>query len=484
MRGTASPVMDRGIMTTIRAIACLAVLALAGCVILPLPIPPTGTAVDSEVAAFDLGSTTRAQVHRTFGKPNVLASDHLDVWRLERDPAHLWMLLVIAAGPAGGTETEMRTGGSLSYRVAVAYDADGKMSGWRWSRSRDGQTASSDFAVGGPPFEPLQVVQWNADWVLRSPDGELLLLDLGSYRRLRVDVVSEIDGTIAGSMTGDGRDCGVLVPFNFAGRDVPFGWSGGKLVSVPAALKPDALPCEWGTSAGADFGGVPLDWFPTSRMLFPARLVGELVVLRDPVGTVNIVDLRGRLLASIEGEWSVSHAAANDGSTRLLLRLLAPSGKPAVWLFDRNNRDSFELGKLSAATAADACYPGLPESSPAGRLALAMSSDGKLAALRCSLGVELWSLPVAHEDAERLRILTLPVDLIPHQLAFSLDGSRLVAAQPGIVVWRASDWQIEAFRRQAGRIGLGVEVDADGSGMATTNGYWRLLPPEVDALLD
>ena len=422
-------------MTTIRAIACLAILALAGCLVLPLPIPPTGTAVDSEVTAFDIGSTTREQVRRTFGEPNILASDQFDIWQLEHDPAHLWVFVGFG-GPGDATGAELRTGATLDYYVVVAYDAEGKVTSWRWARSSDVQTASSDSGVGGPPFEPVRVVQWKVDWVLRSSDGELFLVEISNDRRMKLAAVSEIDGTIFRSMNGDGPDCGVLVPFNFADREVSIGWSEGKLVSVPPALKPDAMPCEWGTSPGGDFGGVPLGKFTASERPLPARLVGEFIVLRDPAGTVNIFDLRGRLLAPIEGEWTISHAATNVGSTRLLLRLIPPQGRMSFWLFDRDKAELFEVEKMSRATRSEACYPGF----------LALSPDGELAALRCTWGVELWSVPVAHEDAERLEILPLPFGLKPSQIAFSPDGRRLVAAQPGIVVWRTSDWQIEAFR--------------------------------------
>jgi hypothetical protein len=67
-------------------------------------------------------------------------------------------------------------------------------------------------------------------------------------------------------------------------------------------------------------------------------------------------------------------------------------------------------------------------------------------------------------------------------LAFSADGRRLVAAAPGIIVWRTADWRIEAFLGGIGALSLGSNIapTSNGAGMATTKGFWQLVRSEAE----
>jgi len=471
MRGTASVVMDRGVMTTIGAFACLAILALAGCVILPLPVPPTGTAVDSEVADFDIGSTTRAEVRRTFGEPNIFASDQFDIWRLERDPAHLWALVAFG-GPGGVTGAEMRTGGSFSYRVAVAYDADGKVSGWRWSRSSDGQGAASPGAAIAMPFEPVRTVPWSADWVLPSSDDEVVLIDTRHGGRLETTSVSVIDGARASTRVGPSGECGLPEPSGWFGRDRRFGWLEGELISVPRYLKPEALPCRWRASADGRFGGLPTGLFPGAAPSRPARLAGDLVVVGNREGGIDILDLAGEPLATIADSLSISGVAADSASRRILLLLGISNHEFILWLFDRARGVARPLEDIPIHLPSGVTVPA----------SAALSPDGALAAIWLGTHVEIWRLPDAGQKAVLLATLSIPLVYTPRELAFSADGRRLVAAAPGIIVWRTADWRIEAFLGGIGALSLGSNIapTSNGAGMATTKGFWQLVRSEAE----
>lgn len=109
--------------------AALAVLALAGCVMLPLPQGNGPVTEGREIAAersatIELGRTTRPEVLERLGEPTA-------TWEARRlfvyawDRVH-WKLLVILAGPAtaAGGIFDLPT----HYMLLVQFDADGRVS--------------------------------------------------------------------------------------------------------------------------------------------------------------------------------------------------------------------------------------------------------------------------------------------------------------------------------------------------------------------
>jgi hypothetical protein len=141
-------------------------LALAGCIVLPVPMPPRGTQVDVEAAKMVIGETTRAEVQALLGSPNRLAFGHREVWELDRDPAHM-VFVIVAGGPGAAFVGGTRTGeaGVRRYVVEVAYDEAGLVLSWQWIAADGSGTASDGASSAAPAARPESLLSLRADRV-------------------------------------------------------------------------------------------------------------------------------------------------------------------------------------------------------------------------------------------------------------------------------------------------------------------------------
>ena len=447
----------------------LTLCLVTGCLILPVPIPPTGTRVDEAAGKLVIGETTRADVHALLGPPNRLATDRHEVWELERDPFHFYWIIMFG-GPGYATGTEFRTGEAFGFALAVAYDAAGRVEDWRWLRRDDGRGAAGGTGTIHPPLAFANRELWRHDAVLLRSDGALLLIGLRTRGRIDL-VIPAGDGREPQAFSGGLGTCGSLQAFSQAIEPLPLVLLDDQLVSVPLALSAAARPCDWHTTAPGLLTGVPRDSLAIDGDgAVLARFAGTFVVLRHPGAGLDIRDLDGVLLASTESGTSMPLLAADRSSSRLLLRLPLGGDWYRYFLYDRPTGRLVELSAVRAAAVTAGC----------GRGGIALSPDGLEAALLCNAHLQRWALtdPLAPSLTS-----ILPVPNGPERgvVAYAGDGTRLLAGRNAIALWRLADGALEAYLPDTGSAVVlnasSLLLTPDGNAVATGSGFWQLVAP-------
>lgn len=130
------------------AAGVLALLALAGCVIIPLPTRPIVPIPESDRAALKPGERTRAEILMRYGEPDLrLDGDRVLAYRWERSRA----LLVIFYGGQPITDVEA---------VFLAFDGAGRLTrvgtavAWRKSTIAEQAAAWAKGDAAGPAPAP------------------------------------------------------------------------------------------------------------------------------------------------------------------------------------------------------------------------------------------------------------------------------------------------------------------------------------------
>lgn len=460
----------------------LAASALAGCIILPIPmpIPPSGTRGEV-VEQLRIGESSRTEVQALLGEPNRLASARYDVYDLEYDPLHFYLIMGIG-GPGGGGGDIMRLGEDESRtRVAVEYDREGKVAGWRWEGRTFGQVPVSeggeyrDYVYGtsepGPtPVQPSWVLPWQAQAYALSPDGQRAAL-MQESRRLEVLEIST-GRQIAVSREWP-ADCGIgAIAFSFVGTDVaslPVGLSQRRARSTGGGF------CQWREEAGAlvaDPAAAP-DMATELARSRRSRLIGRFVVAHSEDGSISVWDVSGgsvTVLGSDRFEYVAGSATVSaDGSLLAVERAVERDALPTLVLHD------IATGRQRVLTLAG------PARKPQPLAKLALAPNGDLLAIHRSTHIEAWRLGSPDETPFLEAALPLPPPTIAGGLAFSADSSRLVAASTYVLVWETQGWQVigrgtgEMFSNAPTPSGE-LELTPDGSHIATRSGLWRVAP--------
>lgn len=456
--------------------------ALPGCIILPvpIPIPPSGTRGEV-VEQLRIGESSRTEVHALLGEPNRLASARYDVYDLEYDPLHFYLIMGIG-GPGGGGgdvvplgERESRT------RVAVEYDREGKIAGWRWEGRTLGRVPLSeaeeyrDYVYGmsepGPaPVQPSWVLPWQAQAYALSPDGQRAAL-MQESRRL------EVLETSTGRQIAVSRewpaDCGIgAMALGFVATDV---------VSLPVSLSRRMVHsarggfCRWQEGAGAlvaDPAAAP-DMATELARARRSRLVGRFVIVNRQDGGISVWEASGAPvteLGSDRFEYVPGSATISaDGSLLAVERVVARDASPTLVLHD-----------IANGTQRVFTLPG-PAHKPQPLAKLALAPTGDLLAIHRSTHIEVWRPGGPDETPFLETALPLPPPTIAGGLAFSADSSRLVAASNYILVWETQSWHVigrgtSEMLSNAPTPSGELELTPDGSQIATGSGLWRIAP--------
>ncbi len=451
-----------------RLVLTLLVLHLAGCLIVPVPIPPSGTSAREVEAGLDIGVTERVQVHELFGEPALVIDDRHELFDLAVDPFHFWILMAVG-GPGYASGSAGRTGEERTYGLAVVYDEADHVAGWRVLLPRTGVSTGADGRLRPAPPAPIQIEQWRGDQVLEAQDGTLMVLAGTLSRPLQLTLRDGRSGSVQRKVEGNVKGCGLLATSASA---LTGSWPlvrlvDDQLVSVPPEITADAAPCRWAIDDGGKLVATRIDALVVPDQTLKARLMGDLVLRERPEDGVDILTLAGEQVAHLPMPWPVRAAASDATRGRMLLRMESDEAGEAFWLFDR-------------ATAA---LEPVPEMAPADAAVcsarhIALAPDGELAALRCGAHIEIWRLPLAGAPARLLEVLPLPQDARGPDLAFTPDGGRLVFGARGFVVWRTADWTVEAFlsgdAMEPAATASHVLPIANGSRIATRYGLWRI----------
>lgn len=450
---------------TMRSAAFLLTLCLVtGCVILPVPIPATGTRVDQEAPKLVIGETTRAEVRTLLGPPRHQISERYDIWALERDAAHmLWLWMM--GGPGAAIGDALRFSAPVQYSLVVAYDDAERVAHWRWVTDRGLGQSSDAHAPVTPPLVPMRQHEWSVDQVIPAGDGTALLIDLGEPGRIAVERRDLAEGRTLEAWTGEARGCGQ--PMNYLpGRVVDFALVADELVGVQKSFVAPVALCRWrfAESGRLDFA----DGF-LGDANGPARLARDLVVHRRPGPGIAVSTLTGAQLVSISDRATLVAVAAGAGAERLLV-LTAMEDRYGFWFFRRRLDQLSELPAMSTTTMGQSCF--VPT--------IALAPDGRTAAIACSSHLQLWTIADDGMSSDLLDVLPTPPGIESDSLAFSADGTRLVAGPNGLAVWRTADWTQEAVLpapepRAWIATAVGLSLTSDGSGVAATTGFWRLV---------
>jgi YD repeat-containing protein len=432
-----------------------------------------------------IGEASRADVHALLGEPNRLASSKHEVWEFEYDPFHMYFIVGMG-GPGGGgatdtpiyfgDETESRT------RVAVEYDGEGKLAGWRWEgrtlepvslgepeRFRDHFSGTSE--PEPMPAEPSRVVPWRAQAYALSPDGERAALMLLS-RRIEIVEISAGHQVVT---SGDWQAaCGMgAIALGFAETAVvslPVGPPRRRLLSGRGSL------CLWREEAGELVADVSPagDMARELERARKARLISRFVIVDREDGVVSVWDLSGASVTAL-GSYRFEYVAGSatisaDGSLLAVERAVEHREPPTLVFHD-----------VAGGTHRALTLPG-PANRPQPLAALALAPKGALLAIHRWTHIEVWRLGTSDETPSLATALPLPPPTIAGTLGFSADGSRLVATSADFaLVWETKDWRLigraisGAFANAPTSSGA-LELTPDGSHIATRAGLWRIAP--------
>ena len=454
-----------------RALLIASLFALAGCVILPVPIPATGTRVDVEAAKLVVGETTRAEVEALLGPPNRLAIDHREVWELDRDPAHM-VFVMVAGGPGGAFVGGTRTGeaGVRRYVVDVGYDAADMVLSWRWIAADGSGMASDGGRSAAPAPRPTELWSRPADRVFFEGPDQALVVDLSEPGSMLVERIEVATGTRLESWRGADRACRTGIALR-PGRALQLGRLADGFLGVPVLVGSHAVPCRWRMAGGGRLEADILWDLAVPETFLAARLAGDMVLREEPGDGIAVFAADATRLATLPLKARLTAVAADARATRLLVQTRSASGASAsYWLVDRALFRPALLGQLAPLGADETCRRSAP----------AMAPDGRRVAFACAAHLQIWRLGETAAETALERVLLLPGGGAMTALAFSADGARLVAGHAGIAVWRTADWLLESLlpAADAGAHWLvdGLWLAPDGSRMATSAGIWQLVP--------
>jgi hypothetical protein len=446
-------------------------LVLAGCMILPVPIPPRGIQVDVEAAKLVIGETTRAEVQALLGSPNRLAIGHREVWELDRDPAHM-VFVIVAGGPGGALAAAPRTGetGVRRYVVDVAYDDADVVLSWRWIAADGSGIASDGGSSAAPAARPESLLSLRADRVFFEGRDRAFVVDLAEPGSMVVERIEVATGARLESWRGPDKACRTGIALRPA-RALHLERLDDGFLGVPVMVGPHAVPCRW-RIAGADSLEADILWdMAVPETFLAARLAGDMVLREDPDNGIAVFGADGARLATLPLSDRLTAVAVDTNGTRLLVQTRSGSGAGAsYWLVDRPLFRPQPLAQLAPLGVDETCRKTAP----------AMAPDGRRAAFACAAHVQIWRLGETAAETALERLLLLPGGGARAALAFSSDGARLVAGHAGIAVWRTADWALESLlsAADAGAHWLvdGLWLSPDGSQMATSAGIWQLVP--------
>ena len=306
------------------------------------------------------------------------------------------------------------------------------------------------------------------------PDDEALLVTTDEPHRLTIERIALTDGRRLGQWTGEPEGCRVPVALR-PGRAMVFGLVDGALVSVPPAMTGEAVPCRWELRDDATMAPTRLPELAIPDQTVAARLVGDRVVRHDRATTLAVLSLSGETLLTDRTAAGRLEAVTADATADLMLTRIrrATQLRPDFRLLAPAVGWAANLPELGASAWAGGCSLTLPER-------LALSPDGRLAALGCAGHVQIWLLSDDDVAPALVSVLPAPPGFPAARLAFSPDGSRLVLGPQGVAVWRTADWSLQAFVPGPEEPVFDkppvLALTRDGGGVATTTGYWEVGP--------
>ena len=442
--------------------------ALAGCVILPVPIPPAGK-TGEVTERLRVGYSTRADAHALLGAPNRLATPRHEVWELEREPFKLFLL--VAVGHGGGADT-FAFGETIRSRVAIRYDARGKVAGWRWEgpgpEPSEGEERPRDFAratseVRPKPFEPVRVLTWTARSFALSPDGSRAALLDEQAGRKQIQIVELATGRRVAESQDWPETCGAAA--------ISLGFDATRIHSLPRNPARGIGLCRWQVDSGI-MSADPMLSLELAKDLDQARfarLIDRFVVLGRTDGGASIWDLasdsRTALPPSDDGDFA-PRASVSANSAMLAIGMTGgPDVPPQIMLHN-----------LATGARRTLTLPGPADERVA---ALALTPKGDILAAHRWTHIEVWRLGGADTAPVLETVLLHPSTRAG--LAFSEDGERLVAASTYALVWDTHDWR-EVGRGAPGTFASALtpsdalEISPNGSHIATPSGLWRIAP--------
>jgi WD40 repeat protein len=391
----------------VTAALLLAVLSNQGCIVVPNLAPIKG---DKQVARISIGETSRDDVLKIFGKPNVTAGEDFIVYNWEKGRAF------VAVG--GGYSAAVGPAGHRGYRAVVEFDADDVVADITTSRAKlQGKLLPEKMRriTGCKRFGPWP----NA--VAISPDCK------------RTAVLAQ--GRICLVMS-DGTDSAKLMNIGDTGRHVSpsgdfisFSPDGRLLAVAPARQRPSIWDVESGQRV-REFG-----------------IAAERKQMKWLMPRPTIFSPDGGCLTAYDGKGYVVIWNIDDGTE--VARYALPS-YPASIRFSPDGEQiavGLRSGGLEVYETASGrsllSRAALPKSSEA--VAVAFSPDGKWLAVSTVVHVELWNLASLRggEDVhDRRAILLLPFykrapseyEMYQSIIEFSEDGETLAVFKQDAVI--------------------------------------------------
>lgn len=507
-------------------------MVVAGCIPLP-PILPSGRQYEvEEVLTLQASAGDRAAVHAAYGPPMASFLDgRLEAFYLTGDTGRLPFIAILPAVPVPVPLPGIRRLGAEDHFIFVGYDDAGTVLGSvLWStddrhqvQGTHGSGTLAPLAQDRPTGRLWKIVGWQTASIgqdadrppslpVVSPGGSLVALRTASD----ILVHASVDGGTVGRLYATTPLCGRLQ--QPSGSEVEIAraelFSGEERLLVADM---DGGLCSWEPATGLArrlFGDEGGGRAAGGRWL--AAIDATRVALADGQGAVAIQDrLTGALLVAgdppmrlwgctaplgvTDGRHLVQSCLAGIDRRILLLRstddlsvldiaeATAPSALPFVPSYfrpDRAGQLALDAAggrvalldgpfvRLLEVAADDSGSPRLQALSP-----ILLSTALGATALEIPVGYRFYGAnggePLQSSDG---RYLARPM---PPVLAFSADGSRLVAGFVGCVVWDTATWR-EIWRCDAedddrrAELRRGLALTPDGRHIMTNAGIYEL----------
>jgi hypothetical protein len=443
-----------------------ATLFLSSCIPVPvLPVGGSGPEVRKEAAKLEIGVSTRTDVRASLGTPGFV-SDDFDLWVLERDPPHVWFV-ILQVLPVW--EPIMRTGEAIKSSLIVTYDIMDRVDSWRWVNAAGVGAASAQTEAVSAAVEPEQRLSWMADQSIRTSDGTIVAIKRPSPNILQVDYLDGQNGQLLEQFSGPLGGCVASVDTPF-GPDVTFHIVDDDLISIPARIAIGSLPCRWKKSSAGDFDRSLL--LEGVADAVPRRItLADHLLFVDGLGDgIGIFDLTGERLAAVDPVRSINAASASGNGNRSVVRTVEKNGEFRFWLFERGSASVTALPALDVSGWLHPCAGG----------PIALSPAGTLLAVTCVAHLQVWRLPSGASAADLLVALPVPPDVTSSQVAFSADGKSLVTCCHGVMLWNTPDWSLEAYlpkdKSAISTAATVLSMTTDGSEIVAGNSILRLIP--------
>ena len=490
-------------------LALAASLALSGCVAVPLP--PLGAQHGAkEIASLEPGMSTRQDVRRVLGEPELALTARYDLFELSEEDLNVLVIPVLLPVAGFGPIGEAR------HRVLAAYGPDEILQSLEWEALVDGQAVAlampdSEASDAARAEIPPQLLAWQppTNWgssLSVSPDGTAFAVSYAvgeaegrarSLTQLRDPQSAELLQEIEYGPVG----CPLLVPPSrtpFWGQPDPTVFLGNGLHL--ASIARDGVICIWNPETQR--GVLTLDAGADEVSRLASAQTSPILASANSNGLVKLWDgVTGREIVSIS-PCASEPGCDHDGRSLVLAlsddgRLLVTSQYGGRSLLGARSRGVVRF--WDATSGRELASVALPrEGTALIAQKLALAPDRSRLAVHLGDHVEIWRLGDAFAErtaqggdsgtamaVELERVLLLPLDdetaYAERSLGFSRDGTRLVAGNGNAVGWDTATWR-QSWRMVPGasdwalgtELGQGYAVASDGRRIVTAKGVWAV----------